>query len=99
MNNYSCRLGTGEHDKSEGSSAMWTLYLKKWGSIDPLDPVALQPLSDKQLCATTPLNLCPMGPWPQPQTEAVTPTRTVTVILILLSIFHLQAAATVITAS
>jgi len=25
---------------------MWTPHLKKWGSIDPLDPVAPQPLTD-----------------------------------------------------
>ena len=24
---------------------MWTPHLKKWGSIDPLDPVAARPLS------------------------------------------------------
>jgi len=45
MNNYRYRLGTSEHDKKWGSSAIcgprtW----KSEGSIDPLDPVAPRPL-------------------------------------------------------
>jgi len=88
MNNYSSRLGTGEHDKNRGVKRhMWTMYLKKWGSID-LTPWTLWFHGpDKQLCATTPLNLCPMAPttkklWPptrpQPYCKSVTVSDTVT---------------------
>ena len=45
MNNYSYRLGTNEHDKKWAvKHHMWTAHRKKWGSIDPLDPVAPRPL-------------------------------------------------------
>jgi len=52
MNNYSYRLGTSEHEKSEGSSAIcgprtWT----SGGSIDPWTPWLRGPCNHNNLTA------------------------------------------------
>jgi len=58
--NYSYRLGTSEHDKEWGVKRhMWIPHLRKWGSIDPLDPVAPRPLNGVRIyIATVQCNEC-----------------------------------------
>jgi len=54
---------TDPHKKWGVHIRMWTSHLKKWGSTDPLDPVAPRPLKSGVTCALWFMRVCELQAW------------------------------------